>query len=92
MGVLIRGGASPYPRMPYTVYSYNLSLALTLRESTPPNLRTDMADIGQDSVSSHNMNKPTCARVAAMTTVAHNKIEQYSFTAKVNFTLLLPYA
>ena len=37
-------------------------------------------------------NKPTCARVAAMTTVAHNKDKQYSFNAKVNLTLLLPYA
>jgi hypothetical protein len=36
--------------------------------------------------------KPTCARVAAITTVAHNKNKQYSFDAKVNFTLLLPYA
>ena len=32
-----------------------------------------------------------CAWVAAMTTVAHNKIKQYSFNAKVNFSFVLPY-
>ena len=37
-------------------------------------------------------NKPTCAMVAAMTSVAHNKNKQYTFNAKVDFTLLLPYA
>ena len=34
-------------------------------------------------------NKPTCARVAAMTSVANNKNKQYTFNAKVDFTLLL---
>ena len=37
-------------------------------------------------------NKPTCARVAAMTTVAHNKSKRHSLNAKVNFSLMLPYA
>ena len=37
-------------------------------------------------------NKPTCVRVAARTSVAQNKNKHYSFIAKVNFTLLLPYA
>ena len=37
-------------------------------------------------------NKPTCARVAAMTTVAHNTSKQLSVNAKVNFSLLQPYA
>ena len=37
-------------------------------------------------------NKPMCARVAAMTTVAHNTSKQLSVNTKVNFSLLLPYA
>ena len=37
-------------------------------------------------------NKPTCARVAAMTTVAHNTSKQLFVNAKANFSLLLPYA
>jgi hypothetical protein len=45
------------------------------------------------SIKSHKLiNKPTCAWVAAMTTVAHNKSEQHSFNAKVNFSLEQPYA
>jgi hypothetical protein len=31
-------------------------------------------------------------RVAAMSTVAHNTIKQLSVNAKINFSLLLPYA
>ena len=37
-------------------------------------------------------NKPTCARVAAMTTLAHNTSKQLFANAKVNFSILLPYA
>jgi hypothetical protein len=37
-------------------------------------------------------NKPICAHVAAMTTVAHNTSKQLSVNTKVNFSLLLPYA
>ena len=37
-------------------------------------------------------NKPMCARVAAMTTVAHNKSQQHYLNTKVNFILVLPYA
>ena len=38
-----------------------------------------------------NVNKPTCVRVAVTTTVAHNKIKQQSFNAKVSFSVVLPY-
>ena len=37
-----------------------------------------------------SQNKPTCAQVAAMTTVAHNTSKQLSVNAKVNFSRLLP--
>ena len=40
----------------------------------------------------YNKNKPTCARVAAMTSVAHNKIKQHPFNVKVNFFLVLHHA
>ena len=36
-------------------------------------------------------NKPTCARVAAMTSVAQIKINSAFFNAKVNFTIMLHY-
>lgn len=32
-----------------------------------------------------------CSRVAAMTTVGHNKSKQHSLNAKVSFSLVLPY-
>jgi hypothetical protein len=41
---------------------------------------------------SNKQNKPTCARVAAMTTWAQNKSKQHSFNVKVSFSLVLPYA
>ena len=37
-------------------------------------------------------NKPTCARVAAMTTWAQNKTKKHSFNAKFSFSHVLPYA
>ena len=54
-----------------------------------------VADLEMEKLTTKNSpkkNKPTCAMVAAMTSVAHNKNKQYTFNAKVDFTLLLPYA
>ena len=52
-------------------------------------MEDDLKKIIEDDL---KKNKPTCARVATMTSVAHNKSKQHSFNAKVNFSFLLPYA
>jgi hypothetical protein len=52
-----------------------------------PNKNTQMMTNTEPSIANAETKKPMCGRVAAMTTVAHNKSKQHFLNAKVNFSL-----
>ena len=69
-------------------------LLVGLKEACMPNFSFlgSFFTASPDGRAAGGINKPTCAQVAVMTTVAHKKNKQHSFNAKVNFSRMLPYA